>query len=225
VAIVKVSYTRSRKKIKASVRYIQHRPGQDGERLIRSLFGRDGPISRDEVYDLIDKAVKGTTFFRLILSPDPRREDTDRDLNLRELTQQLLLKLSEAIKQDIEWVAALHDDHAPHRHVHVIALIKGKLTREHFRLLRETATELGLFQRRERDLARGVYREIEQGGGNTPTTPSGSATGKVRHLYPYNKQIVVPTGGGVTKPPRRCPVCGLENCLLHDTDLDLELEV
>src|SRR3954453_8339968 len=79
VAIVKVSYTKARSRIKASVRYIQHPPGQDGERLSRQLFGVDGALTRDEAYELIDQAEKGTTFFRLVISPDPRREDAGRD--------------------------------------------------------------------------------------------------------------------------------------------------
>src|SRR5437764_7427353 len=69
VAIVKASYTKAKSRIKASVRYIQHRPGRDGERLSRKLFGVDGGLTRDQAYDLIDQAEKGTIFFRLIISP------------------------------------------------------------------------------------------------------------------------------------------------------------
>src|SRR3954447_16886381 len=90
VAIVKASYTKARSRIKASIRYIQHRPGRDGERLNRQLFGVDGALTREEAYELIDAAEKGTNFFRLVISPDPRREDSGRDLNLREVTEEAL---------------------------------------------------------------------------------------------------------------------------------------
>lgn len=199
MAIVKATYTKSRKKIKASVRYIQHRPGLDGERRKRTLFGLDGPLNRQEVYTLVDQATKGTTFFRLVISPDPRREDTERDLNLRQITEQTLLQLSKELGQQVHYAGVIHDDHAPHRHVHVIALVKGKLTREHFRLLRGAATEAALVQRQERDLARGISRGSRAAGSQPP-----------------------PGGGGSWSKITRCGICGLENCLLHDDVLQLE---
>jgi len=41
MAIVKASYTRSRSKIKAALRYIVHRPGREGERLGQDTQERD----------------------------------------------------------------------------------------------------------------------------------------------------------------------------------------
>jgi hypothetical protein len=205
VAIVKATYTKSRKQIKASARYIQHRPGKDGERRTRQFFGLDGPLTRTQVYDLIDNAPKGTNFFRLVISPDPRREDTARDLDLRDITEQTLAALAEKLGRHIEYAGVLHDDHAPHRHVHVIALIQGKLTREHFKLLRESATLAAVSQRRERDLARGILHPVP---GRRPA-----------------RAPVLGGGGFVpTKHSKRCHVCGMENCRLHDLDLELELE-
>src|SRR3954451_1552784 len=204
MAIVKVSYTKSRKKIKASVRYIQHRPGKEGERLNRSLFGLEGLMSREEAYELIDNALKGTTFFRIVISPDPKREDTDRDLNLQEITEQTLLALAKALGQHIAYVGAIHDDHAPHRHVHAIAMIQGKLTREHFQVLRQSATEAALLQRRERDQAHGVIRD-------KPRLPG------VGH-----RPVFVHGGGAPPKRLKTCTICGMESCLLHDDGLQLE---
>jgi hypothetical protein len=160
VAIVKASFTKDVGRTKASVRYIQHRPGRDGERKSRQLFGVDGALTRQEAYELIAEAEKGTTFFRLIISPDPRREDSGRDLDLREITDQAMFALAMKYKRNIEFVAAIHDDHAPHRHVHVIALVPGRLDRDHLKLLRETATEAARFQRKERDLAREAVRGV-----------------------------------------------------------------
>jgi len=202
VAIVKVSYTKSRKKIKASVRYIQHRPGKEGERLSRPLFGVDGPLSRDEAYNLIDQAAKGTTFFRVVISPDPRREDTDRDLNLREITEQTIVALSERLGQSIQYVGAIHDDHAPHRHVHVVVMIQGKLDRQDFRALRQAATGSALFQRQERDLARGIVRKSPE--------------------RPLAKGSPPPSGGVPDKKLKRCAICGTQNCMLHDNEAQLK---
>ncbi len=72
-----------------------------------------------------------------------------------------MLGLEERLLQTIQFVAAVHNDHAPHRHVHVIALISGKLTRDDFALLREKATQSSLFQRRERDMSMGIKQEQE----------------------------------------------------------------
>jgi hypothetical protein len=230
VAIVKASYTKARSRIKASVRYIQHRPGRDGERLSRKLFGVDGALTRDEAYDLIDQAEKGTIFFRLVISPDPRREDNERDLNLREITDEAMFALAMELKRNVEYVAAIHDDHAPHRHVHVIAMVADRLDRRHLKLLRDTATEGSRFQRRERDLAQSAvfgrdHKVLRQPVRQRPETPVGgpihnpvrelvreivptrpSATGK---LHPFR-------GGRVPLKPLRCRECGQVGCLIHD---------
>jgi hypothetical protein len=61
--------------------------------------------------------------------------------------------LEERIGKPVSWVAAVHADHAPHRHVHIIAVVDGRLQAQDFQELRKTATEAGLQQRRELDLA------------------------------------------------------------------------
>ncbi len=68
-------------KAKDTIRYIQHRTGKDNERVWRPLFTGDGPMSRQEAYQFIDEAPKGTKFFTIIISPDPEREDTNHDLD------------------------------------------------------------------------------------------------------------------------------------------------
>jgi hypothetical protein len=64
--------------------YIQHRRGQNGATITRQLFGSDGAMDRYEAYRMIDTAPKGSIFFRFKISPDPRREDVRRDLDMRE---------------------------------------------------------------------------------------------------------------------------------------------
>ncbi|MDQ3976917.1 MAG: hypothetical protein M3264_10365 [Thermoproteota archaeon] len=152
MAIVKASYTTIPAGAKASIRYIEHRPGKEGAKITRNLFGIDGLMGRDQAYRLIDEAPKGSMFYRFILSPDPKLEDTRRDLHLRDMTEKTIQALERRLKQEVQWVAAEHDDHAPNRHVHVVAVVKGKLHIPDFEAMRERATEAALFQRRERDL-------------------------------------------------------------------------
>lgn len=159
MAIIKANYTKSNGNIKASIRYIQHRTGKDGQKVTRTLFGLDGSMERGEAYDIIDEAAEGINFFRFVISPDPKLEDKEKDLRLREITEKTMSGLEKRLGQNIQFIGAIHNDHAPHRHVHVIALISGRLTPQDFALLRQTATEESLFQRRERDAAQGIKQE------------------------------------------------------------------
>ncbi len=93
MAIVKATYTKSSAGAKASIRYMEHRPGKDGEKVTRTLFGSDGLLGRWQAYQMIDEAEKGSLFFRFVISPDPKQEDTQRDLHLREVTEQTMQTL------------------------------------------------------------------------------------------------------------------------------------
>jgi hypothetical protein len=151
MVIVKASFTQSRGSAKASIRYIQHRPGKDGGRATRTLFGTDGLMGRYEAYRMIEEAEEGSHFFRLVVSPDPQREDTRQDLSLRLLTEHTMQALEERLQQTITWVAVVHADHAPHRHVHMVAVIRGRLAVQDLQVLRQAATQTCLQQRQERD--------------------------------------------------------------------------
>src|SRR3954451_9963480 len=74
------SFTKVAHLAKKSIRYITHRRGRDGKTVTRQLFGREGGTDKTEAYEKIDKARRGTTFFRIIISPDPALEDTLKDL-------------------------------------------------------------------------------------------------------------------------------------------------
>ncbi len=162
MAIVKASYTKSSGGAKASIRYIAHRPGKDNEKTARTLFGSDGLMGRYEAYRMIDEAEKGSLFFRIVISPDPQQEDTDKDLFLRDITEQTMQSLEDRFQKHLQWVAAEHNDHAPHRHVHVVAVVPGRLQVQDFQLLRQTATQAALAQRKERDLLREIQKQKEQ---------------------------------------------------------------
>jgi hypothetical protein len=153
MAIVKASYTKSRAGAKAAIRYIQHRPGKDGSKITRMLFGYDGVMGRSQAYRMIDDAAKGTVFYRIVISPDPEKEDTKKDLQLWDITEQTMVQLEERLQKPISFVATEHNDHAPHRHVHILAVVSGRLTKQDLHLLRETATAASLFQREARDVA------------------------------------------------------------------------
>ena len=153
VAIVKARYTKQQAAAKASIRYIEHRPGRQNRRISRTLFGTDGAMSRQQAYTLIDDARQGSVFFRLIISPDPKQEDTKQDLPLRGITEHTMQALAERLGTTISWVGAIHADHVPHRHVHVVAVIEGRLTRDDLQAVTRAATEAALVQRSERDQA------------------------------------------------------------------------
>ena len=159
MAIIKASYTKKLAAAKANIRYIQHRPGRNGESRTRTLFSSDGALGRWQAYGLIETAAQGSLFYRIVVSPDPAREDTNKDVFLREITEQTMQCLAERVEQPIEWVAAEHDDHASHRHVHILAIVPRRLQRADFQVLRETATAACLAQRQERDMLREQQKE------------------------------------------------------------------
>jgi hypothetical protein len=158
MAIVKANYVKrgvgEKQRAKATVRYIQHRPGKEGERITRTLYNFDGAMGRYEAYRMIDEAEEGSLFFRFVISPDPKQEDPGKDLFLRDITEQTMMSLEDRVQKSVQWVAAVHDDHAPHRHIHILAIVPGRLQVQDFQTLRQTATEAALFQRKELDLAR-----------------------------------------------------------------------
>src|SRR3954449_952404 len=101
MAIVKNNYVKRGKsqidRVKASLRYITHRPGKDGARMYRELFGHDGVMDKNQTYRMFDEAQKGTIFFRLVISPDPKWEDTYRDLHMRGIAKKTIQQLEEKL--------------------------------------------------------------------------------------------------------------------------------
>src|ERR687896_755352 len=100
MAIVRAtSYTRKVAAAKATIRYNQHRAGKDGQKISRELFGYDGVLDRQDAYEMLDVAAKGTVFFRFVISPDIETEDMAKDLQLQDLTTQTMLALQEQLQQ------------------------------------------------------------------------------------------------------------------------------
>jgi len=163
MAVFKANYVKrgkeAKQRAKASVRYIQHRRGKDNHTITRQLFGSDGALDRYDAYRIIDEAKKGSFFYRFVLSPDPKREDNDHDLDMRDIAYQTMQQLEERLGQSVLWVGAIHSDHAPHLHAHLIAVVPQRLYVKDFESLRQRVTEACLEQRRFLDLTHTNTRE------------------------------------------------------------------
>lgn len=229
MAIVKANYVKRGKgekgRAKATIRYIQHRRDREGERVSRTLFGYDGELSRQQAYRMIDEAPqKGTTFYRIVISPAPGAEDRYKDLDLTDVTLHTMLALEERIGREVQFVAAIHDDHSPHRHVHTLVVIQhARLNRDDFAALRLAATERSLFQRRQRDRIQSHRLRLNLHRGTRPkresprhfsgyTKPYQSYTCPLCH---YHQALPYSTSG------YRCPSCGLRLRRMRFTGLNL----
>jgi hypothetical protein len=160
-------------KAKDNVRYIQHRPDKDKEAVMRPLFGSEGPMTRLEAYQFIDEAPKGTKFFTIIINPDPDKEDTHKDLDMRAITMTTMQTIEEIITAQgittpVIWVAAVHDDHTDKNHVHALAALQGRLDKPDLDRIREATTKACLEQRRELDRAFSLQAQEQKRDGWKP---------------------------------------------------------
>jgi hypothetical protein len=225
--IVKANYVKrgagDRRRAKDTIRYITHRRDLEGRRVTRDLFGFDGSLSKQTVYRMIDEAPKkGTYFYRIILSPDPRREDSYKDLSLRNLTTAMMLKLEERYGKSIQFIAAIHDDHSSHRHVHTLVILNGRrLTRADFAALRDYGKHRAMTQRRFLDRRRRLELLKERsrshappfayGGNPSPHRTTGEALAASQTARLYAKRDT--TNGHFYARPLPlsgyiCPLCG-----------------
>ncbi|MGH8651256.1 MAG: hypothetical protein ACREYE_03290 [Gammaproteobacteria bacterium] len=212
MAVVKANYvkrgTGEKGRAKATIRYITHRRDRDNHTVTRDLFGYDGKLSKQHAYKMIDEAPRGTIFYRFVLSPDPKREDRYKDLSLSEITINTILKLEERLGKHAQFVATLHDDHSPHRHVHALVLVQRKLTRADFQALRLEATERALSQRRARDPIREhhlrrSFRRTRRQSSKSPSQAAPVYQSYTCRLCNYTQALPVSRFG------YRCPFCGL----------------
>jgi hypothetical protein len=68
--------------------YIGERPGKDKAEIVRTLFGKGGPYTREQVVKMIGEAPDNTLFWRLKLNPDPILENPEKILNLETATRE-----------------------------------------------------------------------------------------------------------------------------------------
>ena len=123
---------------------------------MRPLFTSDGPMTRLEAYEFIDEAPKGTHFYTIIMNPDPEKEDTHKDLDMRQITITTMQSIEDIVQTPVAWVAAIHDDHTDKNHVHALAALQGRLDKPDVRRLIDVTTQACLRERRELD--RGLER-------------------------------------------------------------------
>ncbi len=71
-----------------------------------------------------------------------------------------MLTLEEILQKSVPFIAAVHNDHI--RHVHVIALVSGRLSTQDFQTLRKQTTRVCLEQRKELDLILQKKQEREK---------------------------------------------------------------
>src|ERR671913_231807 len=150
MAIVKAKYVRGKSRIKAHVRYITHRRGMEGERMSRPLFGRDGPLSKLQIYDMIDNTHRGAVFHKFVINFHPVKEDTRKDLNLWELTRKTLEQIKTQFGASVPFVATIHDDHTLLRHIHGFFIVEGKLNKEEFAKIKKLWKVASAEARRQR---------------------------------------------------------------------------
>jgi hypothetical protein len=213
MAVVKLKYIRGKEQIKAHLRYITHRRGKTQEKITRLLFGRDGLTDKQASYQMIDSAKPGTAFFKIMISPDPRREDTYKDLDLQHVTRQTIKRIERQLGRHFQFVATVHNDHTLHRHVHGIFLLQGRLSKEEFRALAKTAyktaTQQARLQRKAQDRVRQNprYRSL-----NHSLTKDFTPNWRGREYNPLPSQSGCSSCGygqltGIPRYLYRCPNC------------------
>jgi hypothetical protein len=172
MAVIKANYVKRGKvgnaKAKDNVRYIQHRPDKDNERVTRPLFTNDSPMTRLEAYQFIDDAPKGTHFYTIIINPDPEKEDRHKDLDMRQITITTMLSIEAIVATPVAWVAAIHDDHTDKNHVHALAAVNRRLETPELNQIREVTTQACLEQRKELDRALSRQAREREGEGWEP---------------------------------------------------------
>ena len=161
------SKTRRTDLAKKSVRYIVHRRDREQTTITRALYDKYGITDKHAAYEAIDSAGERgrLTVLRTVISPDPIREDANRDLDLRLLAEATMRRLQLRLKDKfLQYFAAIHTDHSNNRHIHVLLLLeKGRLSKADLAALRQAATGNAREQRRLLDQTREEAQEMEQG--------------------------------------------------------------
>ena len=164
MAIVKLKYTRGRDAIKAHLRYIVHRPGKAREKVTRELFQHNYfSVTKQNAYELINTAPKGTVFYKMTINFHPVKEDTHKDLDLQAITSLTVREMQLRIGRQVPFIATIHDGHemTDLRHIHAICLVQGRLSKEAFAKLKtlwQTASAEVRLQRRLRDRVQERHR-------------------------------------------------------------------
>lgn len=155
MAVFKARYIPKQTDVRAAakdhIRYIQNRPGLNGAKIQRTLFGIDGKMERGEAYRMLDEAKGREYVYKIILNFDPVKEDPHKDLYTPDIARHTMLGVEDVVRQPVQWVAAVHDDHTPLQHVHIVAILPRKLNVPDLTAMIDRTTAIALEQRREKD--------------------------------------------------------------------------
>jgi hypothetical protein len=157
MAVVKLKYTRSKDAIKRHLRYIIHRPSKEREKPTRELFQHNYlPVMKQNAYEQINAAPRGTNFYKMMINFHPTKEDTYKDLDLHYIASLTVREMQFRLGRDIPFIATIHNGHAKTdlRHIHAICLVQGRLSRAEYATLQTLwlfATAEVRSQRRSRD--------------------------------------------------------------------------
>jgi hypothetical protein len=145
---------------KATLGYNETRLGKDGAEIERQLFGKSGPLTKEQAERLFESASRNTYFWRMILSPDPNGENAEKNLDLWELSRDAVRWLEERLGREgeIGLIGAEHNDHTEIAHIHAILLIERKgrekiLTKDDINEFREAVAQMALGKKQDRQLA------------------------------------------------------------------------
>ena len=108
---------------------------------------------------------------------------------MRDIARQTILALEESIGEPILWVGAIHDDHAPHLHAHLVAIVPTRLYVPELDMLRQATTDAALEQRHFLDLMQSHERERPY-----PLQPLPPHTGESATTSPYSRRSPASTG-------------------------------
>jgi hypothetical protein len=181
-------------------------------KMTREIFTNIGETDKQEFLRHVTNAGRGTSFFKFMISPDPKAEDSLKDLDLRYITRRTISKMEKAINRRLFFVAAVHNaDHTPLRHVHGIFIVQGRLSKEHFRALQEVArsesTREARLLRQARDLTRTspLYQTISRNRREAIHGREGA--GHVPKVQPGCRNCGFGELEGLPAYKRNCPMC------------------
>lgn len=157
------SYTRVKGDAKKSIKYEQNRPGRDGAKIQRTLYGIDEKMERIEAFRMIDEADRRSYYYRIIINFDAVKEDTHKDLYIPGIAERVMGGVEDRVGQSVQWVGATHDDHTPLRHVHIVAVLPKRLNRDDLRALIDLSTDIAAEQRQEQDQVLEYKKQRERG--------------------------------------------------------------
>jgi hypothetical protein len=219
----------ARAKAKKTLGYNETRKGKDGEEIERKLFGKHGPLTREQAELIIESASNKTYFFRWILSPDLNEENGEKDLDLWQLARDGVRWLEERLKRqgEIQLIGAEHNDHTGIPHIHAILLIErhGRqliLNQKDIDDFREVVHKLALEQRHNRQQGREIEAQMAtQAPQRHHETPPQSRKALLGHqtvrepllnirpsqcMVCHSEKVVELLKAGEA----RCPACGRE---------------